>query len=83
WTSAARENFVDSVQRMRERVTDHIPPAEVAYQLKLGPGGIRDIEFTVQLLQLVHGLGDPSIRQRGTLDALEALVDAGYIGRSD
>ncbi len=83
WTSAARENFVDSVQRMRERVTEHIPPAEVPYQLKLGPGGIRDIEFTVQLLQLVHGVADDSIRQRGTLDALTALVTGGYIGRED
>lgn len=83
WTSAARENFVDSVQRMRERVTEFIPADEVAYQLKLGPGGIRDIEFTVQLLQLVHGLADDRIRQRGTLDALEALVAEGYIGRSD
>lgn len=83
WTSAARENFVDSVQRMRERVTDFIPAEEIAFQLKLGPGGIRDIEFTVQLLQLVHGLADDRIRQRGTLDALEALVSEGYIGRSD
>ncbi|MFE7844936.1 bifunctional [glutamine synthetase] adenylyltransferase/[glutamine synthetase]-adenylyl-L-tyrosine phosphorylase [Microbacterium sp. NPDC057407] len=83
WTSAARENFVDSVQRMRERVTEHIPPAEVPLQIKLGPGGIRDIEFTVQLLQLVHGLSDTRIRQRGTLEALEALVSEGYIGRSD
>ncbi|KAA9110501.1 bifunctional [glutamine synthetase] adenylyltransferase/[glutamine synthetase]-adenylyl-L-tyrosine phosphorylase [Microbacterium rhizomatis] len=83
WTSAARENFVDSVQRMRERVTEHIPPDEVAYQLKLGPGGIRDIEFTVQLLQLVHGLTDDRIRQRGTLDAIEVLVAGGYIGRPE
>ncbi|MDQ1128596.1 bifunctional [glutamine synthetase] adenylyltransferase/[glutamine synthetase]-adenylyl-L-tyrosine phosphorylase [Microbacterium sp. SORGH_AS_0888] len=83
WTSAARENFVDSVQRMRERVTDHIPAADVPYQLKLGPGGIRDVEFTVQLLQLVHGLTDENIRQRGTLEALEALVAEGYIGRAD
>jgi len=83
WTSAARENFVDSVQRMRERVTEHIPPAEVASQIKLGPGGIRDIEFTVQLLQLVHGLTDDRIRQRGTLDAIEALVSEGYIGRAE
>ena len=81
WTSAARENFVDSVQRMRERVTEHIPAADVPYQLKLGPGGIRDIEFTVQLLQLVHGLSDDRIRQRGTLEALDALVAEGYIGR--
>ena len=83
WTSAARENFVDSVQRMRERVTEHIPAAEVPYQLKLGPGGIRDIEFTVQLLQLVHGLADDRIRQRGTLAALDALVTEGYIGRAE
>ncbi|SFS05218.1 glutamate-ammonia-ligase adenylyltransferase [Microbacterium sp. cf046] len=83
WTSAARENFVDSVQRMRERVTEHIPAGEVPYQLKLGPGGIRDIEFTVQLLQLVHGLSDDRIRQRGTLEALDALVEQGYIGRAE
>jgi glutamate-ammonia-ligase adenylyltransferase len=83
WTSAARENFVDSVQRMRERVTDHIPAHEVSLQIKLGPGGIRDIEFTVQLLQLVHGLTDDRIRQRGTLDALDALVAEGYIGRAE
>lgn len=83
WTSAARENFVDSVQRMRERVTDHIPAAEVPFQIKLGPGGIRDIEFTVQLLQLVHGLSDDRIRQRGTLEALDALVTQGYIGRTE
>lgn len=83
WTSAARENFVDSVQRMRERVTEHIPAAELAHQIKLGPGGIRDVEFTVQLLQLVHGLSDDRIRQRGTLDALDALVTEGYIGRPE
>jgi glutamate-ammonia-ligase adenylyltransferase len=83
WTSAARENFVDSVQRMRERVTEHIPAADVPFQIKLGPGGIRDIEFTVQLLQLVHGLSDDRIRQRGTLEALDALVAQGYIGRSE
>ncbi len=83
WTSAARENFVDNVQRMRERVTDNIPAADVPYQLKLGPGGIRDVEFTVQLLQLVHGLTDERIRQRGTLEALDALVTEGYIGRAD
>ncbi len=83
WTSSARENFVDSVQRMRERVTEHIPASEVPRQLKLGPGGIRDIEFTVQLLQLVHGLSDDGIRQQSTLAALVALVSEGYIGRTD
>ncbi|WP_426182970.1 bifunctional [glutamine synthetase] adenylyltransferase/[glutamine synthetase]-adenylyl-L-tyrosine phosphorylase [Microbacterium sp. TWP3-1-2b2] len=83
WSSAARENFVDSVQRMRERVTEHIDPEDAAHQIKLGSGGLRDIEFTVQLLQLVHGLTDPSLRTKGTLESLDALVAGGYIGRED
>ena len=81
WSSATRENFVESVQGMRERVTAHIPSDEVDIQLKLGPGGLRDVEFTIQLLQLVHGLADPGVRQRSTLDALLALAEHGYIGR--
>ncbi|MDH6237054.1 bifunctional [glutamine synthetase] adenylyltransferase/[glutamine synthetase]-adenylyl-L-tyrosine phosphorylase [Cryobacterium sp. CG_9.6] len=83
WSSASRENFVESVQRMRERVTDNIPDDEVDFQLKLGPGGLRDIEFTVQLLQLVHGQSDPSVRQSGTLPALVALAQGGYVGRAE
>jgi len=83
WNSASRENFVESVQRMRERVTDNIPDDEVDFQLKLGPGGLRDIEFTVQLLQLVHGQADPDVRQSGTLPALTALAGAGYVGRAE
>ncbi|MFF2369257.1 bifunctional [glutamine synthetase] adenylyltransferase/[glutamine synthetase]-adenylyl-L-tyrosine phosphorylase [Agromyces sp. NPDC058110] len=83
WTSSGRDGFVESVQRMRERVTEHIPADEVAVQLKLGPGGLRDIEFTVQLLQLVHGASDDAIHQKGTLPALEALADNGYVGREE
>lgn len=83
WSSAEREDFVESVQSMRERVTEHIPAEEVPYQIKLGPGGLRDIEFTVQLLQLVHGLSDETLRTRGTLESLEALTARGYIGRSE
>ena len=81
WTSAGRDGFVESVQKMRERVTAHIPSDEVDIQLKLGPGGLRDVEFTIQLLQLVHGVADPAVRERSTLDALNALADQGYIGR--
>lgn len=83
WESTKRENFVESVQRMRQKVTDNIPTAEIDAQIKLGPGGLRDIEFTVQLLQLVHGRVDSSIRVRDTLGALSALSEAGYIGRED
>ncbi len=81
WSSAARDNFVDSVQRMRERVTANIPAEERDVQVKLGPGGLRDIEFTIQLLQLVHGQHDEEVRQAATLPALVALAERGYIGR--
>lgn len=83
WASAQREGFVESAQRMRERVTAHIPVAELDSQIKLGPGGLRDVEFTVQLLQLVHGRNDETIRKRDTLGAIAALMDAGYLSRTD
>lgn len=83
WTSSSREDFVGSVQRMRQRVTEHIADEELEVQLKLGPGGLRDIEFSVQLLQLVHGQYDERLHLRGTLPALRALVEGGYIARSD
>lgn len=83
WASSNREDFVGSVQRMRERVTEHISPDELPYQIKLGPGGLRDIEFSVQLLQLVHGQHDEHLQLRGTLPALRALVEDGYVARKD
>lgn len=83
WASSSRDGFVDSVQEMRVRVTEHIPADQVDLQLKLGPGGLRDIEFTIQLLQLVHGRTDATVRRRSTLDALDALADGGYIGRAE
>ncbi|MBD8728077.1 bifunctional [glutamine synthetase] adenylyltransferase/[glutamine synthetase]-adenylyl-L-tyrosine phosphorylase [Frigoribacterium sp. CFBP 13707] len=83
WSAASREAFVESVQRMRERVTDLIPADEVDRQLKLGPGGLRDVEFTIQLLQLVHGQADDGVRERSTLAALSALARRGYVGRAE
>ncbi|GAA4667290.1 bifunctional [glutamine synthetase] adenylyltransferase/[glutamine synthetase]-adenylyl-L-tyrosine phosphorylase [Frondihabitans cladoniiphilus] len=83
WSVASTENFVESTQKMRERVVSHIPADQVDVQLKLGPGGLRDIEFTMQLLQLVHGQSDESIHQRSTLGALGALAREGYVGRAE
>ena len=83
WQSAGRENFVESAQRMRERVTTNIAKDELDWQIKLGPGGLRDVEFTVQLLQLVHGRTDETVRTQDTLSSLRALAAAGYIGRQE
>ena len=83
WSSSAREGFVESVQKMRERVTENIPADLRDVQIKLGPGGLRDVEFTVQLLQLVHGKDDDTVRMRDTLTAITRLSDGGYIGRTE
>ncbi|MFF4626383.1 bifunctional [glutamine synthetase] adenylyltransferase/[glutamine synthetase]-adenylyl-L-tyrosine phosphorylase [Streptomyces griseorubiginosus] len=83
WKAAERENFVTDVQKMRRRVVENIPVAELDRQLKLGPGGLRDVEFAVQLLQLVHGREDGSLRSGTTLNALQALAAGGYVGRAD
>ena len=83
WQASKRENFVEDAQAMRRRVESHVPVSEQARQIKLGPGGLRDIEFSVQLLQLVHGRTDERVRARSTLDALEALSSWGYVGRTD
>ncbi len=68
---------------MRRRVIEHIPSKEAERQLKLGSGGLRDVEFAVQLLQMVHGRTDDQIRWPTTLSALAALTERGYIGRED
>jgi glutamate-ammonia-ligase adenylyltransferase len=52
-------------------------------ELKLGRGGIRDIEFAVQLLQLVHGRADPALRAPATLNALAAMAAGGYVDPAD
>ncbi|MFC8915953.1 bifunctional [glutamine synthetase] adenylyltransferase/[glutamine synthetase]-adenylyl-L-tyrosine phosphorylase [Streptomyces sp. NPDC047821] len=83
WQAAERENFVADVQKMRRRVVDNIPVAHVDRELKLGPGGLRDVEFAVQLLQLVHGRSDATLHSGSTLEALKALAAGGYVGRAD
>jgi glutamate-ammonia-ligase adenylyltransferase len=83
WQAARRENFVEDVQAMRRRVEQSLPASQAGRELKLGPGGLRDIEFAVQLLQLVHGRTDETLRVPGTLDALAALAAGGYVGRDD
>ena len=83
WSVAERDGFVGDVQAMRRRVLDHIPAREAERQLKLGSGGLRDVEFAVQLLQLVHGRADERLRQGATLSALAELTRGGYVGRED
>jgi [glutamine synthetase] adenylyltransferase / [glutamine synthetase]-adenylyl-L-tyrosine phosphorylase len=83
WQAGGRDHFVEDVQAMRRRVEATLPAGEADRELKLGPGGLRDVEFAVQLLQLVHGRDDESLRSATTLIALRELAGGGYVGRED
>ncbi|MGO4446024.1 bifunctional [glutamine synthetase] adenylyltransferase/[glutamine synthetase]-adenylyl-L-tyrosine phosphorylase [Mycobacterium sp. 2YAF39] len=83
WTASEREDFVSEVQAMRRRVVENVPAGMRTREIKLGTGGLRDVEFAVQLLQLVHGRHDESLHVASTVEALAALGTGGYIGRDD
>ncbi|MEM8822797.1 MAG: glutamine-synthetase adenylyltransferase [Pseudomonadota bacterium] len=74
---------VQDAHDMRLRIRDHKGLAGAwdvpGHDVKLGQGGIREIEFFAQTQQLVLGGRDPSLRVRGTLPALQALTDAGHV----
>ncbi|SDY92548.1 glutamate-ammonia-ligase adenylyltransferase [Jannaschia faecimaris] len=78
---------VEEAFDMRRRIRDHkgltgawdIP----GHDVKLGQGGIREIEFLTQTQQIIAGGRDPSLRVRGTLDGLDRLVDAGWVKSDD
>ena len=81
WSASKRKNFVYDCQQMRKRVEDLIPAPLKDREIKLGRGGLRDVEFTVQMLQLVHGRTDENLRTASTLESLQALSDGGYVSR--
>ncbi len=83
WRAGERPDFVEEIRAMKRRVEGSVPAHEADRQLKLAPGGLRDVEFAVQLLQLVHGRADESLRARGTLRALDRLAVGGYVGEPD
>jgi len=83
WKAGERQDFVEDVQAMRRRVEASVRGDRADREVKLGPGGLRDIEFAVQLLQLVHGRTDDSVRSGTTLVALDQLAAGGYVGRED
>ncbi|UGT60623.1 bifunctional [glutamine synthetase] adenylyltransferase/[glutamine synthetase]-adenylyl-L-tyrosine phosphorylase [Nocardia asteroides] len=83
WTASERPDFVADVRAMRRRVEDLVPADMRERELKLGHGSLRDVEFAVQLLQLVHGRVDEALHVQNTTEALAVLADRGYIGRDD
>ncbi len=85
WRDELPDSIVRSIRQVKARVESERIPAgdDPDFHLKLGPGGLSDIEFLTQLLQLQHGGRDPSLRVTGTLEALDALLAAEVITRAD
>ncbi|MGH8985465.1 MAG: bifunctional [glutamine synthetase] adenylyltransferase/[glutamine synthetase]-adenylyl-L-tyrosine phosphorylase [Acidimicrobiia bacterium] len=84
WPDVLNPDAVREVRAMKARAESETARRGLTdRELKRGRGGIRDIEFAVQLLQLVHGRHDASVRSANTLEALAALATAGYVERAD
>ncbi|MGH9048129.1 MAG: bifunctional [glutamine synthetase] adenylyltransferase/[glutamine synthetase]-adenylyl-L-tyrosine phosphorylase [Acidimicrobiia bacterium] len=79
------DDDVREVRRMKARIErERIPPGDdPQFHLKLGRGSLSDVEFTVQLLQLRYGAGDPEVRAASTVDALRRLHDAAFLDAAD
>jgi glutamate-ammonia-ligase adenylyltransferase len=84
WPERLAPDAVREIRTMKERSEDLTTRRGLAdRELKRGRGGIRDIEFAVQLLQLVHGRHDATVRSPNTLDALAQLAAAEYVSAHD
>ncbi|MEG3153413.1 bifunctional [glutamate--ammonia ligase]-adenylyl-L-tyrosine phosphorylase/[glutamate--ammonia-ligase] adenylyltransferase [Sphingomonas sp. RB1R13] len=82
WRRALDFGAIDEVRQLSVRIRDHYEKGQAfgpGYDLKRGTGGIREVEFFAQVQQLIHGGRDPSLRAPATLDALDALVTAGWV----
>ena len=84
WSRPVDAETLRSIRRMKERTEAEVAKKGLSQrELKRGPGGIRDIEFTAQLLQLVHGQLDDELRSPNTLTALRTLASSGYVDSAD
>jgi glutamate-ammonia-ligase adenylyltransferase len=84
WNRPFSADDLRSLRAMKQRAEHEVARKGLAdREIKLGPGGIRDIEFAVQLLQLVHGHSDPDLRSPTTVVTIEELASAGYVDRED
>ncbi len=82
WRRSLDFGVIEEVRQISARIRDHFAQgAEIGpgYDLKRGRGGIREVEFFVQIQQMIHGGRDPSVRAPATLDAIEALESAGRL----
>lgn len=81
--SRGREISAADIRQMRERILRELSKEARGYDVKLGPGGIEDIEFTTQFLQLAHCRHREELLVQGTVKALERLLAGGFIQKKE
>ena len=85
WREHVPDQVLREIRAIKARVeSERVPPGEDPdFHLKLGPGGLSDVEFLTQLLQLRHGGQVPELRVTGTFEALSLLRDSEILSRAD
>lgn len=83
WPEALDPEAIKSIRQIKRRTEAHAARNARSVDIKRSSGGIRDVEMAVQLLQLIHGRHDPSLRVANTLEAVAALEDGDYISAED
>jgi glutamate-ammonia-ligase adenylyltransferase len=79
WRRSLDFGVIEEVRQISARIRDHFAQGAnigPGYDLKRGRGGIREVEFFVQIQQMIHGGRDATVREPATLDAITALVAA-------
>ena len=82
WRRSLDFGVIDEVRQISARIRDHFAQGSnigPGYDLKRGRGGIREVEFFVQIQQMIHGGRDASLRAPATLDAIAALLGAEHL----
>lgn len=82
WRRSLDFGVIEEVRQISARIRDHFAQnARIGpgFDLKRGRGGIREVEFFVQIQQMIHGGRDPSVRTPATLDGIAALLAAGHL----
>ena len=82
WRRSLDFGVIDEVRQISARIRDHFAQGAMigpGFDLKRGRGGIREVEFFVQIQQMIHGGRDPSVRAPATLDAIAVLTRAGHL----
>lgn len=73
---------IEEIRKMKSQV-EHLKPGTLSRDIKRGFGGIREIEFFIQIFQLIYGGKEPRLRERSTFKALHILTQKGLIGYDD